>query len=121
MKVVVLGASPKEDRYSNKAVKALLEHGYEVIPVHPQCRKIHGLACARNLGEVAGPVDALTVYLNPERSGQAITEILKLEPRRIILNPGTENAELARQAREQGIAVQEACTLVLLSTGQFEK
>ena len=119
--VVVLGASPKEDRYSNKAVKALLENGYKVIPVHPLSENIHGVACARNLDEINAPVDTLTVYLNPERSSQVIDSIIKLKPRRMILNPGTENSELARRAEESGIYVQEACTLVLLSTRQFDK
>lgn len=119
--VVVLGASPKEDRYSNQAVKALLANGYQVIPIHPMCETIHGITCAHSLAEIQGPVDTLTVYLNPERSSQIVDSILKVNPRRLILNPGTENPELVRQAEAQGILVQEACTLVLLSTGQFDK
>ncbi|MFW5857821.1 MAG: CoA-binding protein [Planctomycetota bacterium] len=118
-RVVVLGASPKEERYSNKAVRLLLDHGYTVVPVHPACDAVHGVPCVRRLAEVDGPVDTITVYVGPERSTGLLEEILAVAPRRILLNPGAENDELARRARDAGIEVQEACTLVLLKTGQF--
>ncbi len=35
------------------------------------------------------------------------------------MNPGAENEDLATKARAAGIEVEEACTLVLLQTGQF--
>ena len=45
--------------------------------------------------------------------------ILKQKPKRIIFNPGTENPELEKLAKDNQIEVLEACTLVLLSTGQY--
>ena len=41
--VVVLGASPKPERYSNKAIRLLQQHRHRVIPVHPAIAKIEGL------------------------------------------------------------------------------
>lgn len=47
--VVVLGASPKPERYSNQAVCLLRETGYRVIPVYPRSSDIEGIATATNL------------------------------------------------------------------------
>ncbi len=117
--VAVLGASPKEERYSNKAVKLLLEHGCDVIPVHPLGVGIHGEPTVTSLDEIDRPVDTLSVYLGEKNAAPLQEKILALRPRRIILNPGAENGPLERAAEETGIEVQQACTLVLLRTGQF--
>jgi predicted CoA-binding protein len=118
-RVVVLGASPKPDRYSNKAVKLLLEHGHAVVPVHPAAAEIEGLQVAPNLPAVHGPVDTLTVYLSPAQSNGLLDNILTLEPGRVIFNPGTESPPLKAALAKAGIRTEEACTLVLLNTGQF--
>ena len=117
--VVVLGASPKPERYSNKAVRLLLEHGHRVIPVHPAITEIESLPVVRALEHIEDPVDTLTVYLSPALSAPLQAGILQLKPERVIFNPGTENPELMQALERSGIAVEEACTLVLLNTGQF--
>lgn len=120
MKVAVLGASPKTDRYSNKAVRLLAENGHEPIPVNPGYDQIEGLSTVRDLSElIPGSVDTLTMYVGPDRSADMADTILQLKPRRIIFNPGAENRELAERLRGEGLDVVEACTLVLLNTGQF--
>lgn len=117
--VAVLGASRKPERYSNKAVRLLLEHGHRVIPVHPAIEEIEHLPVVHALEHIVDPVDTLTVYLSPAISTPLQADILRLKPRRVIFNPGTENPELKRALERDGIAVEEACTLVLLNTGQF--
>ena len=64
-------------------------------------------------------VDTVTLYLNAQNQKQYYDYILSLKPKRIIFNPGTENPELYKLAKENNIQVMEACTLVLLSTGQY--
>ena len=118
-KVAVLGASPKEERYSHKAVKLLLEQGYEVFPVNPAGVEICGIRSVKSLKEIDEAIDVLTMYVNASRSSALTDEILELAPGRIIFNPGAENDELAEECRKQGIEVEEACTLILLNTGQF--
>ncbi len=117
--VAVLGASPKPERYSHKAVVMLLEHGYQVVPVNPGGMEICDIQAVTGLGEIPVPVDTLTVYVNPGISSGMADQIRALKPRRIIFNPGTETPGLADSCRENGIEVEEACTLVLLQTGQF--
>ena len=117
--VVVLGASPKEERYSYMAIKDLIEAGHQVIPVAPRGSKILGLSCLTSLADIDEAVDTLTMYVGAARSMPMIGEILKLNPGRIIFNPGAENDELESRAQAEGIETMEACTLVLLRTGQF--
>ena len=118
-KVIVLGASPKEDRYSNKAVKMLSEFGYEVIPVSPSGAIIHNIQSIKKLNECPINADTITVYVNPEISKNMVADFISLKPRRIILNPGTESATLETACAAAGIKVIRACTLVLLQTAQF--
>ena len=118
-RVVVLGASPNEERYANKAMKMLLEYGHQPIPVNPAFDEILGIKCYKSITEVPGPVDTVTLYLGAARSEPLIAEILKAKPKRIIFNPGAENPHLAREAEARGIEAVEGCTLVMLRTGQF--
>lgn len=118
-RVAVLGASPKEDRYSFKAVKMLKEHGHQPVPVHPRGHEVLGLTAAKSLSEIDELVDTLTVYVNSKISSAALDEILKLNPRRVVFNPGAENPALAARLRDEGVEVVEACTLVMLRTDQF--
>ncbi|WFB36536.1 CoA-binding protein [Kiritimatiellota bacterium B12222] len=117
--VVVLGASPKTDRISHQAVTELSSHGYKVIPVHPVAKEINGLSVKASLSDISEAVDTVTVYMNAQRSSGVEQDLLDLKPRRVIFNPGAENPELASTLEEQGIAVEEACTLILLRTDQF--
>jgi predicted CoA-binding protein len=117
--VVVLGASPKPERYSNKAVRLLLDHGHRVIPVHPAIEEIEHRPVVHSLEQIDVSVDTLTIYLSPAISAPLQADLLKLKPERVIFNPGTETPELKQALERDGIAVEEACTLVLLKTGQF--
>ncbi|MEE9367590.1 MAG: CoA-binding protein [Pontiella sp.] len=117
--VVVLGASPKPDRYSNKAIRLLLEYGHTVIPVHPAITEIEGLEAKSSLGTISESVDTLTMYVSPSISNSMAEQIIGLNPKRVIFNPGTENPILSRALESAGIETEEACTLVLLNTGQF--
>jgi predicted CoA-binding protein len=117
--VVVLGASPNPSRYSHQAVRLLVEKGFRVTPVHPDGSWIEGLQAVAELGQVAGPVDTLTLYVNPDRLGPLMDQILALAPGRVIFNPGSESDELEHRLDAAGIPWLHACTLVLLRSGEF--
>ena len=117
-KTLVLGASESPARYSNLAVNKLIAHGHGVIAVGKTAGAI-GDINIETAPMHHDDVDTVTVYLNPQHQKPYYNYILSLKPRRIIFNPGAENEELAGLAVEQGINALEACTLVLLSTGQY--
>jgi predicted CoA-binding protein len=117
--VAVLGASPKSDRYAHKAMQMLAEYGYRAIPINPAFEEILGAKCYPSIADVPDKIDTATIYLGQARSDPLIDEIIDVQPRRIIMNPGAENENLAAKARERGIEVVEGCTLVMLRTGTF--
>lgn len=117
--VVVVGASNNPERYANKAMKMLAEYGHTRIPVAPAATEIEGQKAYATPGDVPGPVDTVTMYVGPARQSALMDEIIALAPRRVIFNPGTENKEAYARLDAAGIPHLEACTLVLLRTGQF--
>jgi len=118
-RVVILGASDKAERTSNQAVKQLLEHGHDVVPVHPGLSTVEGLPVVSALGAVTGPVDVVTVYVSPAISAGLVGDLEGLRPGRVLFNPGAENLGVAEKLQEAGITTQDVCTLVLLASGQF--
>lgn len=117
--VAVLGASGNPQRYSSLAVKLLLEKGHRVVPVNPALNEIEGLAVAKSLEDLVDPVDTLTIYVAASRLPDMAADIIPLRPGRVIFNPGTESPELQSALDQAGIPWIEACTLVLLRSGQF--
>lgn len=117
--VAILGASANPERYARKAFDLLRMHGHRVVPVNPGLTAIDGVPVVPSLAAISGPVDTLTLYVGPERLEPLTADIVALRPGRVIFNPGTESATVQAALDAAGISWQEACTLVLLRTGQF--
>ncbi|MEP6949636.1 MAG: CoA-binding protein [Ginsengibacter sp.] len=117
-KTLVLGASVNPARYSYLAVNKLQAKGHEVIAIGKREGKAGQVQVETEVKDI-NDLDTVTLYLNPVNQKQYYDYIFSLHPKRIIFNPGAENEELSSMAKEKGILAQEACTLVLLSTGQY--
>lgn len=123
-RVVVLGASAKAERYSNRAVRQLLAHGHEVVAVNPAQPQLYGLQALPSLAAVSeavgsGEVDTVSLYLASAQLPAQLAALLALKPRRVIFNPGTEQPEVAAALQAAGIEVIEGCTLVMLAADTF--
>jgi uncharacterized protein len=117
-KTLVLGASENPARYSNMAINRLQQHGHPVVAIGNKEGNVAGVNIEKGTPDIKG-VDTVTIYLNEQNQKQYYDYILSLHPRRIVFNPGAENKELEQLAEQQGIKAMEACTLVLLGTGQY--
>ena len=117
--VVIIGASDKPQRYANMAMRALIEHGYDIRLVNPYKTRIEEFPCYRSVADLDISIDTVTLYVNPTRFHDHVDEVIKAAPRRVIMNPGTEDSALEQRLTDAGIAVLKACTLVMLDTGQF--
>ena len=117
-KTMVLGATPNPERYAYKAVMKLKQYGHEVIAIGLKKGEIEGIIIQNDTAQYDG-IDTVTLYLSPINQKPFYDYILLLKPRRIIFNPGTENIELINLANKNGIETEIACTLVLLSLGQY--
>lgn len=117
-KTLVLGASDNPARYSYMAIDRLRANGHSVVAVGRKQTVVKDVMVETEI-KTTQDIDTVTLYLNPDNQQPYYDEILALQPRRIIFNPGTENQELADLASSKGIAVMEACTLVMLATHQY--
>ena len=119
MNVAVIGASNNPERYSYKAVMLLKEKGHTVFSVHQRIKEIEGTMVFPSIRDVPQKIDTVSLYVAADISTKIGDELLAVQPRRVIFNPGAENPELAARASALGILPVNACTLVMLRTGQF--
>jgi len=117
-KTLVLGASDNPARYSFLAVNKLREHHHPVIAVGKKTSMVADVQVTAQAAPIPD-LDTVTLYLNTENQKKYYDFIIAQHPRRVIFNPGAENPEFEKMLEEKGIAPLEACTLVLLSTGQY--
>lgn len=117
-KTLVIGASPNPARYAYLAVRRLKQLGHEVTALGIWDGEIDGVPIVKGKPELEG-IHTVTLYLNPFRQEEYYDYILDLKPERLIFNPGTENYAFMHRAKLEGVEVLDACTLVLLSTGQY--
>ena len=117
-KTLVIGASTNPERYSYLAFQSLRRHGHEVVAIGRKAGEVNGVPILTGQPELTG-IDTVTLYLNLTHQEEYYDYLLNMKPKRIIFNPGAENYDLMRRASEAGIEVLEACTLVMLSTGQY--
>lgn len=117
-KTLVLGASAKPEQYSNIAVRNLVSAGHPVEAIGRDEFTIGSVIVKTNTSAYTD-IHTVTLYLNPARQKDYEAYILSLHPQRIIFNPGAENPSFAEKARQNGIEVLDACTLVMLSVGTF--
>ncbi|MFY8021557.1 MAG: CoA-binding protein [Bacteroidia bacterium] len=117
-KTLVIGASPKADRYSYKAEMMLRSYGHETYLFGKQSGLIEGKEINKEWPQ-DGDFDTVTMYVNPTLQAEMEDAIIKLNPKRVVFNPGTENPSFEEKLKIAGIQPLEACTLVLLSTNQY--
>lgn len=117
-KTLVLGASTRAGRFSYLAIKSLVKHGVEVVAIGQREGNVEGVNIF-TYPVFPNDIHTVTLYLNPQNQKQYLDYIISLKPQRIIFNPGTENPELMKLARENGIDVMFDCTLVMLNARRF--
>ncbi len=119
-KTVIIGATTNPSRYAYFAAERLTKAGHDIVPVGIKKGEVFG---AEILDIRQSPqlndVDTVTMYIGPQHQAEYYDYLIGLEPKRIIFNPGTENAELVKKAEAAGIATEYACTLVMLGSGVY--
>jgi predicted CoA-binding protein len=117
-KTLIIGATNNPSRYAFLAANKLTAHGPDIINVGIKNGEVAGVPIEK-AGKIYSDVDTITLYVGPQHQAEYFDYILKTKPKRIIFNPGTENSDLESLAEANGIETMDACTLVLLSTGQY--
>jgi len=117
-RTLVIGASENPERYAYKAINSLLAKGHDVVAEGLRIGKIDSVNISVDK-ENYSDIDTITLYVGPKNQPSWYDYILSIHPKRIIFNPGTENEELVMLAHQNNIQTEEACTLVLLSIGDY--
>ena len=117
-KTLILGATPDASRYANLAANRLVGRGHTIVNVGIKTGEAAGVPIEK-AETIHNDIDTVTLYIGPQNQPPLYQYILNTNPKRIIFNPGTENSELRRMANEKGIETEYACTLVLLSIGDY--
>lgn len=117
-RTLVIGASEKPDRYSNRAIRSLRKHGHEVFAIGGREGKVEDVKIEKEKLSFEN-IDTVTMYVGPQNQSDYYDYIIGLNPQRVIFNPGTENPEFEKRLEKSGIEAIEACTLVLLSISQY--
>ncbi len=115
---LVIGASENPERYSYKAIQMLLEHNQPVFGYGSKVGRVESVDIFTEQKMIEN-IDTVTLYLGPKNQDSIKDYVLKLKPKRVIFNPGTENPEWYPVLESHGIFCEEACTLVLLSTNSY--
>ena len=115
---VVIGASENPERYSNRVIRMLHHQNIPVVAIGLKAGEIDGVKIQSGFPKVEN-VDTVTLYVGPAHQSQYYDYIIGLKPERVIFNPGTENPEFEKKVKEAGIEVLEACTLTMLTVGNY--
>ncbi len=118
IKTLVIGASENPERYSYKAINSLRRHKHEVVALGLKSGKVADVDFITEFPD-AEEIHTVTLYLGPKRQDEFYDKIISLKPQRVIFNPGTENHEFYQLLKQANIPFIEACTLVLLSIGDY--
>ncbi|MDX2171757.1 MAG: CoA-binding protein [Bacteroidota bacterium] len=115
---LIIGASENPERYSNKAALSLMKHGHSIYLLGNKAGQINGVKIETDQINYTN-LDTVTLYINSTIQTQYKEYIYSLKPKRIIFNPGAENSQFFNEASQKGIECVEACTLVMLSIGNY--
>lgn len=117
-RTLIIGATPNSSRYAYLAAHKLTAHGHQIVNIGIKKGEVAGVEIEPK-GKIYTDIDTITLYIGLSHQPEYYNYIIKTKPKRVIFNPGTENPEFEAELERNGIEVEEACTLVLLSTNQY--
>ncbi len=119
MKVLLIGASRKPERYAYLAFHRLKEAGHDVVLFNPAIEDVEGHPVCNDLRTIKEDIHTVTLYVGEKNLIPLVSDIIDLKPKRIISNPGTECEAMKTACEQYGIEYIEACILVMLKTKQW--
>lgn len=117
-RTLIIGASENPIRYSNLAIQTLRKHQHEVVALSKRSGSVSGVTFQTEFPSQEN-IHTVTLYIGPKHQQEYYQSLINLKPERVIFNPGTENYELEILLEKNGIETIQACTLVMLNTGQY--
>jgi predicted CoA-binding protein len=118
--VAIIGASSNREKFGNKAVRAFLQQGFEVFPVHPTEQTIEGLKVFRSVLDIPCPLDKVSLYVPPAVGMKLVAEIAQKGCKELWLNPGADSSDLYEKAQSLGLNPIIACSIVAVGVSPHD-
>ena len=115
---LVIGASLRENRFSNICVRTLSEGHFPVTALGLREGFIDKIPVQSGFPDLKN-IHTITLYLGPQNQPVYYDFILNLKPERVIFNPGTENPEFQQRLSKAGIKVTVDCTIMMVEGDRF--
>ncbi len=115
---LVIGASIKTDRYSNKCIKLLREHKIKTYAIGIKEDSINDVKIETGFPHYTD-INTVAIYLSAKNQENYYDYLISLQPERILFPPGTENPEFEIKARANGIITEQACPMVMLNVETY--
>ena len=110
--VAVIGASSNRDKFGNKALRAFEKKGYTVIPINPTETEVEGHPAYKSVLDVPGSIDLATIYVPGAVGVRVMDDLAKKQIPEVWLNPGADDPEVVARARELGVPIIQACSII---------
>jgi predicted CoA-binding protein len=112
--VAVIGASSNRSKFGNKALRAFRNQGYNVIPINPTETEVEGHRTYASVLDVPGEIDVATVYVPAGVGVKVMDELAEKHIKQVWLNPGADDPEVVRRARELGLKTIQTCSILAI-------
>lgn len=104
-RIAVVGLSSNPSRTSYQVAEALLNAGYEIIPVNPTVDEVFGIKAVSDLSEVKGSIDIVNVFRRNEYLAEVAKSAAKTNAKVFWTQLGLSDEEAYRIAKEAGKTV----------------
>jgi uncharacterized protein len=113
MRIMIIGASRDPDKYGNRALRAYVERGHEVVPINATADEVQGLKAYPSVSDPKGPIDRAILYLPAHRGVDVLDALAQRgDVAELWVSPGAESDELLDKARSLGFDPIQACAIV---------
>ena len=112
--VAVIGASSNRQKFGNKALRAFERQGYTVIPINPNEPEVEGHRTYPTVLDYPDRIDMATVYVPPSAGVRVMDDLKQKGIGEVWLNPGADGAAVVERARQLGLNVVQACSIIAI-------
>jgi predicted CoA-binding protein len=112
--VAVIGASSNRQKFGNKALRAFEKQGYTVIAINPNEPDVEGHKTYPTVLDYPGPIDMATVYVPAEAGVRVLDDVKQKGIAEVWLNPGADDDIVVQRARQLGLNVIQACSIIAI-------
>jgi predicted CoA-binding protein len=110
--VAVIGASSNRRKFGNKALRAFENQGYTVVAINPNEAEVEGHRTYPTVLDYPGAIDMATVYVPADAGVRVMSDLKEKGVPEIWLNPGADEHPVVERARQLGLNIVQACSII---------